>query len=192
MSQKVLFHSRTTRVFHWLFAGSMIMLLITGLYIHHPVDLGTFYNMGTAVVLQKFFGVVASTLVFSWVYYQIVTQAYKDIAFKFRDAADFMGLLKYYLFMEDKPPVYGKYNAGQRIMYTSWFFVFLFMFVTGLVLYWTDVGNLPQVPVSLQKVRFYHFLAALWFMGTIPVHIYLVLTEDPAKLQAMFTGWLKK
>lgn len=192
MSQKVLFHSRTTRVFHWLFAASITVLIISGLYIHYPVDLGKFFNMGTAVALQKSFGIFASALFFAWVYYQIVTQAYKDIIFKFRDIADFKGLLKYYLFIEKKPPLYGKYNSGQRIMYTSWFFVFLFMFVTGMISYSAGFGNVLPVPVGLQKVKFYHFLGALWFMATIPVHVYLVLTEDPAKLQAMFTGWLKK
>jgi Ni/Fe-hydrogenase 1 B-type cytochrome subunit len=192
MSDQVLVHSRITRVFHWLFAVGVTLLIFSGLYIHYPADLGRFYNMGTNVAIQKVAGVFTSGIFFSWVYYQILTQAYKDIVFKVRDIVDFKGLLKYYLFMEKKPPGYGKYNAGQKMIFTSWFIVFIFMFITGLVLYYADLGYFHQAPVEYQKVRFYHFLGALWFMATVPVHIYLVLTEDPAKLQAMFTGWLKK
>lgn len=192
MSDKVLIHPRLTRIFHWTFAFCIVILLTSGYYIHNPIDLGTAYDMKINILLQTSFGFIATGIFTAWVYHHIVTQAYKDILVKRRDAADLVGLMKYYLFMEKKPPGHGKYNSGQRIIYSSWIFFFIFMFVTGLILYLINFGDILPVPVLIQKVRFYHFFGALWFLCTVPIHIYLVLTEDPAKLQAIFTGWVKK
>lgn len=192
MSDKVLIQSRLTRIFHWAFTFCVIILLISGLYIHNPVDLGNKFDMQLNILLQTSFGFLAAGIFTVWVYHHIMTQAYKDILVKRRDAAELVGLLKYYFFVEKKPPVHGKYNSGQRIIFTSWIFFFIFIFVTGLILYLINFGNILPVPVLIQKVRFYHFLGAVWFLVTIPVHIYLALTEDPAKLQAIFTGWVKK
>lgn len=192
MVHKVLIQSRFTRAFHWLFALSAIILLVSGFYIYNPVNLGDIFDMKINILLQTSIGFFASGIFFAWVYHHIVTQAYKDILVKRRDLADFVGLMKYYLFIEKKTPVHGKYNAGQRIIYTSWILAFLFMFMTGLFLYSANFGYILPFEVIIQKIRFYHFLGALWFLGTIPVHIYLVLIEDPAKLQAIFTGWVKK
>lgn len=192
MSDKVLVQSRLTRIFHWSFAFCVTILLISGFYIHNPVDLGNKYDMGMNILLQTSFGFLATGIFAAWVYHHIMTQAYKDILVKNRDAADLVGLLKFYLFMEKKPPGHGKYNAGQRIIYSSWIFFFIFMFVSGLVLYLINFGNIIPVPVLIQKVRFYHFFGAIWFLCTVLIHIYLVFTEDPAKLQSIFTGWVKK
>lgn len=192
MAGKVLIQSRLNRIFHWSFALIVFLLLASGFYIHHPVSLGDVYNMQANILIQAAAGFIASGIFALWVYHYLVTGAHKDIRFKKRDMADFWGLLKYYFFMEKKSPHHGKYNAGQKLIYTSWFFVFVLMFLTGLILYSANFGSILPFPVTVQKVRFYHYLGALWFLGTVPVHIYLVMTEDPAKLQAIFTGWVRK
>lgn len=192
MEDKVLIQSRLNRLFHWLFAGSVILLIVSGFYISNPVSLGDVYDMDANILVQSAAAFFASGVFWAWVYHHIVTRAYKDMWFRRRDVADLKGLLKYYFFMEKKPPVHGKYNSGQRLIYTSWFFAFILMFLTGLVLYSANFGYVLPFPVVIQKIRFYHFLGALWWLGTVPLHIYLSFTEDPAKLQAIFTGWVKK
>ncbi len=192
LAEKIYIQSRPNRIFHWISSVNVTMLLITGFYLTKPVNLGDIYEIDIAVFLQAAVGFFQSGIFFAWVYHHLVTGAYRDVRFRLQDAADFRGLLKYYFFMEKKPPVHGKYNAGQRLIYTSWFFVFSFMFITGLILYSANFGYVLPFPVLIQKVRFYHFFGALWFLGTVLVHIYLVLTEDPAKLQAMLTGWVRR
>jgi len=192
MEDKVLIQSRPNRIFHWLFTGSVILLIVSGFYISNPVSLGHVYDMDANILIQSAAAFFASGVFLAWVYHHITTRAYKDMWFRRRDVADLKGLLKYYFFMEEKPPVHGKYNSGQRLIYTSWFFAFIFMFLTGLVLYSANFGYVLPFPVVIQKIRFYHFLGALWWLGTVPLHIYLSFTEDPAKLQAIFTGWVKK
>lgn len=192
MDKKILVHSRIIRICHWLFAFSVILLITSGLYSHYPVKFGNFYDMKTNVFIQIAVAFFATGVFTVWVYYNLMTEAYKDLWFKPRDIIDFKGLLKYYLFIEKNPPYYGKYNAGQRIIFSSWVLVFIFMALTGIILYMVNFGYILPFAVMLQKLRFYHFLGALWFVGTVPLHIYLVITEDPAKLQAIFTGWIKK
>jgi len=192
LDEKVYIQSRPTRLFHWSSFITVTILLISGFYISRPVDLGDAYGIDIAIFVQTTAGFLQSGIFIAWVYHHLVTGAYRDIRFRRQDIVDFKGLLKYYFFIEKKPPVHGKYNAGQRLIYSSWFFVFLFMFITGLILYSVNYGYVLPYPIAIQKVRFYHFLGTLWFLGTVPLHIYLVLTQDPAKLQAMFTGWVRR
>lgn len=192
MASKIMIHSRIDRICHWLSVLVISFLLISGFYIHSPVNLGKVYNMGLNIFLQTTGGFIATGIFVVWVYYKIITQSYKDIWFRKRDITDMKGLLKYYLFMEKKSPGHGKYNAGQRIVYTSWFFMFAFMAISGFILYSANYGYVLPIPVIIEKVRFYHFLGACYFLGTILLHIYLSVIEDPAKLQAIFTGWVRK
>lgn len=192
MSKKMLVQSLLTRIFHWSFAFCVILLLISGFNIHDPFRAGGFYEMKMNIFLQTVLGFIATGIFAFWIYHHIVTQAYKDILIRRRDLKDFVGLLKYYLFIEKKSPAHGKYNAGQRFVYSSWIVSFFFMSLTGIILHSSNFGNVIPFPITLQKVRFYHFLVSWWFLATVPLHIYLVLTEDPAKLQSIFTGWVKK
>lgn len=189
--KEIMIHSRFDRICHWLMVILVSVLLLSGYYIHTPGRLGKIYDMGLNIMIQSIFGFLATGVFSLWMYKKIVTQSYKDVLFRKRDIFDLKGLLKYYLFMENKPPVHGKYNAGQKLVYTSWFFVFIIMSITGLILYSVNFGYILPLQVNVQKIRFYHFIAACYFMGTIPLHIYLSVTEDPAKLQAIFTGWVK-
>ncbi len=192
MKDKALIQSRSNRIFHWLFAVTVVLLLMSGFYLHRPVNLGAVYNMKAGLLIHPVVGFLATGVFLAWVYQHLITRSYQDVWFRLRDGAELKGLLKYYLFMKKKTPAHGRYNAGQKFVYTSWFIVFSFMFLTGIVLYLANFGIVLPFPVLLQKVRFYHYLGALWFLGTVPLHIYLAFTEDPAKLQAMFTGWVSK
>lgn len=190
MTEKVLRQSRWNRLFHWLFAFSIIMLLITGLSTFWFISIGEV--TGIRVMVHRSVGFFASGLFCGWVYYHLVTQLYRDVWFRTCEIPGFKGLLKYYFFIQTKLPPYGKYNPGQKLVYTGWFFGFILQFVTGIILFTAGMGNILPFPVLMQKMRFYHFAGALWFLGTIPLHIYLAVTEDPGKLQAMLTGWVRK
>jgi len=52
--------------------------------------------------------------------------------------------------------------------------------------------RLQRMLGGLNTLRSIHFLVAAFFAGTIPFHLYLVFSEDPAKLQAIFTGYVQK
>jgi len=45
---------------------------------------------------------------------------------------------------------------------------------------------------GLQVIRWIKFTISIYLLATIPVHIYLSLTEDISRLQAMVTGYERK
>jgi Ni/Fe-hydrogenase 1 B-type cytochrome subunit len=191
VEEKVLIQPIISRLFHWMFALCVILLLLTGFYIHGPVNLGQIFNMGKSIMLHSMIALVAIGLFLSRVYYYLITRSYRDIWFKFKDIDGLKGLIKYFLFIKKKPPLYEKYNSGQKLVYTSWLFAFIFMMISGSILYAVNFGNIVPFMITPQKARFYHFIGALYFLGTVFLHIYLVMTEDLAKLQAMLTGWVR-
>ena len=190
MTEKVCRQSRLNRIFHWLFALSILSLIISGFSTYWPPSIE--HGMAVHNTVHRSLGFFATGLFWGWVYYHIVTQSYTDVWFRVREIKDLKGLFSYYFFFRKNLPRYGKYNPGQKLIYTGWFFGFIFQFVTGLLLYTANFGNILPFPITLQQLRFYHYAVALWFLGTTPLHIYLATTEDPAKLQAMLTGWVRK
>lgn len=179
------------RVFHWLNFFLISLLIITGYYLHAP---GWFEVKMKTIKLWHF--VAAYLLVANYVvsiYYYIYKKYYHSIIFKVRDIKHLPSFIKYAFFLEESHPFYGKYNPGQKIIYSLWVFLNLFMIITGFALY--SPGGLDFLTFflgELSQIRLLHFLGTLLFSLTIPIHIYFALTEDPAKLQAIFSGYLKK
>lgn len=189
--QKVLIQPRFIRILHWLLAGSFVILTVTGLYIHNPIISAPYLNMTSAILLQQTVGFIAAGLVTLRLYYGFTTGDYKNLLFRLSDFKQFVGLMKFYLFIERQEPPHEKYNAGQKLIFTLWFFVFIFQFYSGMLLYFPGFTTQYTFLGLLQNLRFYHYLGALWFLATLPVHVYLVLTGDPGRLQAIFTGWAR-
>lgn len=191
LKDKVLIHSRASLFFHWAFAVVITLLLLSSFYIHRPLVLGPLFNMGKNLFVHRTMAYTAMGIFTGWTYYIIVTGDYRNLLFRFRDIREFPAFFRYNLFLEQKLPPHGKYNVGQKLIYSGWFFAFVFLAVTGLFLQFPAWANYVP-PLTLQQIRYYHFLVALYFLATIPLHVYLAVTEDPARLQAIFTGWVKK
>ncbi|KNZ69432.1 (Ni/Fe) hydrogenase, b-type cytochrome subunit [Thermincola ferriacetica] len=189
--QKVLIQPRGIRILHWLLAFGLVALLLSGLYIHSPFITAPYVTLRTAQIIQLGAGFITAGIVALRLYYALVTGDYKNIMFKPADFKEFIKLIKYYLFLAQKEPPHKKYNAGQKLIFTSWLIAFLFQFCTGLLLYYPVWVNNHPFFGHLQTIRFYHYLVALWFLATLPIHVYLVLTGDPGRLQAIFTGWAR-
>jgi Ni/Fe-hydrogenase 1 B-type cytochrome subunit len=97
------------------------------------------------------------------------------------------------LFLSEPHPNFGKYNPGQRLLFCSWAVVLVIGGIAGLAAYF------PQQAIPINKlygglpgIKWVKYLTAVFFAATIPIHLYLVFSEDPAKLQAIFTGYVRK
>lgn len=190
LQDKVLIHSRASRLFHWSFALSAILLILTGFYNHRPFYLGPVVYRGITHTLH-ISGYLSMGIFTAWIYYMIVTGDYRHLLLRLRDLREFPVLIKYNLFLEQKLPPHAKYNVGQKLIYTGWFFAFVIEAVTGLFMEFPGwIKHIP--PLTMQQIRYYHFVVGLYFVVTVPLHVYLAVTEDPARFQAIFTGWVKK
>lgn len=190
--QLVPFQSIWVRVFHWGFAVSLTGILLTGLELHKPANF----------LLISYGRVVIVHIVSAWLAMGFFALRVAD-AFITRDTSliprlvdlkKFPELLAYYFFLRSSPPPVRKYNSGQLLIYPSWFLLFLVASFLGLASYWQGKHLLWvwHMVGGFQILRWIKFSITVYFFATIPLHIYLSVTENISRLQAMLTGYERK
>lgn len=189
---KLLLHPLPIRVFHWVMVTAVTVLLFTGLYLDSPP---VWLNLPLSL-MRKLHGIFAALLITNFAgqsYYYIYTGKFTEIILLPRDLGNIRSFLRYYLFITARHSNFGRYNPGQKLLFSLWGLAVIAVTVTGTALLFPDWSSwLQKVLGGLNGVRIIHYLAAVFFAATIPLHLYLVFTEDPAKLQAIFTGYLQK
>jgi len=183
-------HSIWIRIFHWTNMISITLLVLSGFYIHAPESFAIFKNMDNARMLHFAMAYVLTFGVIGRVYYAIAAKDAHNIVFNPKtDTPKFPSMIKYYLFMADSHPYYGKYNPGQKMMYTGWLVMALLMIVTGFVMYnpnaFMAVGGALG---GLIAVRMIHLITTWLFVISVVVHVYLDVSEGVPVLLSMFTG----
>ncbi|MDP4158995.1 MAG: cytochrome b/b6 domain-containing protein [Bacillota bacterium] len=189
MEKITLFQPIWVRIFHWGFAFSLTLVLLSGLELHKPVS---FLNLNYGKVF-------IAHVVFSWFSLGFVASRMADALIrrdnslipKISDLKLFPKLLAYYLFFRSSPPPSRKYNSGQLFIYSSWILLFLIASFLGLASYWQGKHLiwLWRLVGGFQILRWIKFSITIYLLATIPLHIYLSLTEDLSRLQAMLTGY---
>ena len=192
MEKIVLTQPAPVRIFHWGFALSLTMVILTGFELHKPLEFLAL-DFGTVFVAH---------VAFAWLAVGFSLFRFADALFRqdssliprLRDLKMFPKLLAYYFFLRPSPPPSGKYNSGQKLIFFSWFLLFSFITIISLSSYWMDqhLDFIPRLLGGWQVIRWIKYTALIYFSATIPLHIYLSLTEDVSKLQAMLTGYERK
>ncbi|OLN32350.1 cytochrome b/b6 domain-containing protein [Desulfosporosinus metallidurans] len=177
------------RICHWGFAFSLTVILLTGLELHQPAS---FLALHFALVLK-------THVVSSWFSLGFVTIRFADALIRkddsliprIHDLKRFPKLMAYYFFFRSSPPPSRKYNSGQLVIYSSWILLFLVASFLGLASYWQGKHLiwLWRLVGGFQILRWIKFSITIYFLVTIPLHIYLTLTENISRLQAMITGY---
>jgi Ni/Fe-hydrogenase 1 B-type cytochrome subunit len=189
---KLLLNPLPIRIFHWVMVTSVSILLFTGLYIHQP-PAWLHLPLSGMRKLHGIFAVLLITNLIGQIYYYVYTKKFTEVLFLPRDFTNFRAFLRYYFFVTEHHPNFGRYNPGQKLLFTAWGLAILAAALTGTALFFIDSSSwLQKVFGGLNSLRIVQYLVAMFFAATIPFHIYLVFTEEPAKLQAMFTGYLQK
>lgn len=180
------------RIFHWGFAVSLIGILLSGLELHKPANF-LLLNYGKVLIVH-----VAS----GWFALGFMTLRITDALIrrdnsllpKIYDLKGLPKLLPYYFFLRSAPPPSRKYNSGQLLIFSSWFLLFLLASLLGLASYWQGKHLIWvwHMVGGFQILRWIKFTITIYFLATIPIHIYLSLTEDISRLQAMITGYERK
>ena len=180
------------RIFHWGFAVSLTVILLSGLELHKPAN---FLNINYGKVL-------IAHLAFSWFALGFLALRIADALIrqdnslipKTHDIKLFPKLMAYYFFLRSDPPPHRKYNSGQLLIYFSWLLLFLVASLLGLASYWQGKHLIWvwHMVGGFQILRWIKFAITIYFLATIPIHIYLSLTEDLSRLQAMVTGYERK
>lgn len=189
---KLLLHPLPVRILHWVMVTAVTALLLTGLYLHQP----PVWLRLPMSLMREVHGVAAAALIVNMVlhvYYYARTGKHTEILLLPGDWANVRSFLRYYLFVTAHHPNFGRYNPGQKVLFTSWGLVVIVAAVTGAALMFPDdTTRLQRMLGGLNAIRSAHFFVAAFFAASVPFHLYLVFTESPAKLQAIFTGYVQK
>jgi formate dehydrogenase subunit gamma len=182
---RVLRYPFAERLNHWIAAGSYIYLLLTGLAFWSP------WCFWIAVLLGG--GQISRTL-HPWVglfFFYAVARMYGYWAPQMKstdDDARWWKSLRFYIQNQDeKMPPAGRYNAGQKALFWSFFYCAIVLLLTGLVLW------LPEnIPWSFRWVRyisiFLHPVAALVTIANFMIHIYMSVFAERGAFGSVIRG----
>lgn len=185
LHQHVLRYNLHERVTHWVAAASYIYLLATGLAFWSP------WLFWLAVVLGG--GQVSrmlhpwAGLIFTGTVLYMYTMWAKQMRFEPVDKQWWNSLQYYITNQDDKMPPAGRYNAGQKMLFWSFFWAGLVLLLTGLVLWFSD-----YLPWSLRWVRYIavilHPIAALVTIANFMIHIYMGVFAERGAFGSVIRG----
>lgn len=142
---------------------------------------------------HTFFSAIIIVNLVSHIYYYLYTKKINEILILPQDWVNVPSFIRYVFFITEGHPNFGRYNPGQKLIFTLWFLAVIIAAVTGIVLLFPENSQWLQWKLGgLNIIRILHFSVAIYFVMSIPLHLYLVFTESPANLQAMFTGYVNK
>ena len=170
-------HHLFDRLFHWLLAISIFILLFTGLLPQFDVD----FNW---VELHWITGIVLTVLVAIHIVRSVFWKKLISIWFTRQDFSLAKG---------------GKYSLEQKLMHNFITVLTLAVIVTGILMmvrldtpfwerdpYWLEADTWGYIYVI-------HGLLALIFVSTIMLHIYFSLRPEKRQyLRAMIKGWISR
>jgi Ni/Fe-hydrogenase b-type cytochrome subunit len=182
---------------HWIAALSIVVLVVTGLYIGKPFfmtsgDTSAHFLMGW---MRFAHFTAAAALVMTAlvrVYWLIAGNQFErfNALFPFR-AKQLKHLVvqakSYALIRPEAAPRYLGHNPLQQVSYTALYALAAFQVVTGFALYgqsepggffFTAFGWVAPLLGGLQVVRFLHHVLSWVFLIYIPLHIYLSVRAD--------------
>ncbi len=176
------------RIMHYIHLICMVLLAVSGFYIHRPFVPGLMGTMRTMHFIAMY--IVGLNLI-ARIYWAIFG-ANGDIR-RFLPEKENKGklipIISYYLFIRRQHPVTAKFNTLQKTTYNFWALLLVAQGITGLSLYWPHLSffnSLNYLVGGLMVMRTIHYLIMWVFIITIAIHIYLSLAEDFSQFLDMF------
>ena len=177
-------HPMVNRLLHWIIMTSIILLALTGFYIHAP-----FVSNGAGFFMTMMRGVhaaCAGLLTIAFVIRVIWMFAgphddWKHFITGFRDFLLLPKVVLHYAHIAKKPIIVKKYNPLQMLAYCFAYVMVLFQIITGFALQYPDGIMRPITygvfgnPVNL---RVAHYVVSWVFVIFILIHVYMAIRES--------------
>jgi formate dehydrogenase subunit gamma len=171
-------YTPAARINHWITAGSLILLALSGLAFFHPSLFfltGLFGGGQSARMVHPWIGVVL-LISFTGLFIRFVRFNFwnRDDTQWMRRVGDVVNA------RDDRLPELGKYNAGQKLVFWSQTVLILILFASGLVMwdqYFFEYTTIEQKRIAVLVhaiaallailVWIVHVYAAIWVRGTV-------------------------
>lgn len=190
VTTKEIRHPLSFRILHEIIMASVLLLIITGFYIHRPFVEGGGFLMAMTRGVHFFF---AAILIITVVARIVAMFAGRDRDWRsfIPTWADFKLLpriINYYAYIGKEPELKKKYNPLQMISYCLAFVLIIFQALSGLamqypdgILRWFNYGWFNNEI----EVRMVHFVVTWLFVMFLMIHVYLTIREKFSEMKEM-------
>jgi len=195
-------HPLIIRCTHWINFIALAIMVTSGLRIYNASPIWDFYfprNLTLGGWLEgarmwHFFGMwlffVNGAV---WFLYNLLSKhGWRTTIFNKADLPGILPMIQYYLRIRRQHPPVKKYNALQKLAYTTIPFAALGSIVTGVAMYWpTQFSRITWLFGGYDTARIWHFLfmasLVMFFFG----HIIMVVIAGWWNFVSIITGWKK-
>ncbi len=204
MTEKLYLHPLAERIWHWVQALLIIVLLLSGMQIHWPEHLALFGDYSWAVTIHNIAGIILVFLFLIWLIASLYTR--RIAHYLMRRHEIYPGLIvqaRYYIFdiFRNRPHPYSasidnKFNPLQKLTYFTFMLIMMpLLLISGLLyLFPVELAVLIEPLGGLKIVGTVHFCMAILFAAFLVAHIYLATTGHTvlADFISMITGYADK
>lgn len=193
---KIIRHSLTVRVTHWLIALSGILLTFSGfgqlpMYKRYNVvkipGLAWASNYELTLSLHYWCAAIFTAAVVFHLFYHLRRREFAIVPKKGDLGESVRGFLA--MFGLAKEPEHEKFQAKQRVIYAIIGSTSLVLIVTGLLKSYKNLGAIIVDPMMLQWATYLHTILGMVFMGLFLAHVAaLLLKRHRPLIPSMLTG----
>ena len=204
--EKKLSWSILFRLFHWMYALSIVMLVTTGFYINGPwtntmIEGSASFPMATMRFIHYIAAYVfAGALIirtFLYIFGNKQERIWDILPVTPRNIKNLFGTVLRYAYITEEHEVRLGHNVLAGITYLFTFIIALLMIVSGFFMLFPEVsfweGWGLAIFGSQQMARYIHHLLMWWFMMFAVIHVYLCIWNDVKEpegvISSIFTGY---
>jgi Ni/Fe-hydrogenase b-type cytochrome subunit len=185
------------RAMHWTAAASLVVLVVTGLYIGKPYfmtggEASDHFLMGWVRFLHFAAAALLVMTAIVRIYWLFMGNRYERLPALFpvrpRDWANLVRMVKFYLMIKpEQAPHYLGHHPLQQLSYTMIYGLAAVMAITGFALYgqsnpggfiYGATNWIGALLGGMPVVRFVHHVGTWGFLIFIPIHVYLAIRAD--------------
>jgi thiosulfate reductase cytochrome b subunit len=197
--KKVFLHPIPIRIWHWINAGLVFFLIITGVQLRFPKV--SLFQYNQAVFLHRIFGYVLVGSFLYWFFYYLITGGFKKhYMFSMRDKKGMMNQASFYIFSMFKgagspftPSAHERFNPLQKIAYLSLMLILMpIILITGVlfsdIVYFLNIVNFIGGVRVLDAI---HVATGYAFLLYLIIHLYMATLgyRVVSHVKAMITGY---
>jgi Ni/Fe-hydrogenase 1 B-type cytochrome subunit len=199
------------RIVHWVIVFALIVLSLTGYYIHHPFVSGSGmpghlgFTMGWMRFIHEATGFVFIAAVLARIYWAFAGNRYANwralLPLTRSQRRDLSDMVRFYAFMRRNPPRANGHNPLAAATYLMLYAGFVVTILTGLGLFawlyrrapWTTLFSWTWNVMSIPALRLLHFLLMFVYIAFVLLHVYtsivIDIEERNGELSSIITGY---
>ena len=196
------------RIFHWMMVLSLVVLTVTGFYMHRPFLVETSpraWAMGTMRFVHEIFGFVLIAALLGRIYWFFAGNEWARwrawVPLKKEQWQSMKSMALYYAYQRREPYPEIGHNSLAAACYLAIVGLLLVECLTGLVLFSVVsgshflrpiVGWIPQI-IDIQYIRLIHYFVMFCFMAFMIHHVYsailVSMEQKNGLMESIFSGW---